>query len=77
MSWVFVILLRAPDGTEEQREFTVRDERLATILRRILFDKEATTEEIEEFAREVSADPALAGEVDEIKHHLKMGWSIH
>lgn len=77
MTWKFSIALRAPDGTEEQREFIVRDERLATILRRILFDKAATREEMEEFSREVSADPALAREWEEIKKHLDQGWSIH
>jgi hypothetical protein len=77
VTWAFVIALRAPDGTYEQREFVVRDEHLATLLRRILFDKNASTEEIEEFAREISADPALARELDEIKKHLKCGWSIN
>lgn len=77
MTWKFTIALRAPDGTEEQREFVVRDERIATILRRIIFDKAASTEEMEEFALAVSADAALAREWEEIKKHLDRGWSIH
>lgn len=48
----------------------VYDERLATILRRTLFDKTATSEEFEEFARQVSADPELAREWSEVRRNL-------
>ena len=75
--WVFVIGLRAPDGTVEQREFTVQDERLATIIKRIIFDKDATHEEIKEFAQKVDEDPALAREFEGIKPYLKADWSIN
>lgn len=76
MSWVFVIKLRAPDGTEEQREFVVHDERLATILQRILFDKTATQEEIHAFALEEANDPELRREWLAVKDYLKPGWTI-
>lgn len=66
MPWVFAIEIRSPGGTAEHREFTVYDERLATILRRVLFDKNASAEQLEEFAREVSGDPELAREWSEV-----------
>lgn len=76
MNWVFIIGLKAPDGSVEQREFIVRDERLANILRRVLFDKTATREEIEAFAAETAKDPVLNSEWLEVQKHLKMGWTL-
>ena len=74
---VFVVSLKAPDGTTEQREFIVRDQRLANILRKILFDKTATSEEMEAFAVEVDNDPELAKEWHEVQKHLQKPWTRH
>lgn len=77
VSWVIVIGLKAPDGTIEQREFTVHDERLFNIIRRIIFDKDATREEMELFAAEVERDPGLAKEWREVQKHLDAGLRVH
>jgi hypothetical protein len=74
VSWVIVVGLKGPDGKIEQREFTVHDERIFKIIRRIIFDKNATQEEIQLFAAAVERDPALAAEWREVQRHRERGW---
>jgi hypothetical protein len=77
LSWVVVIGLKAQDGTIEQREFTVYDERIFNIIRRIIFDKNATREDMALFAAEVENDPVLAEEWREVQKHLDRGGRVH
>lgn len=70
MAWVFVIGVKSPDGSMEQREFMVHDARLATLLKRIFFDKNCSKEEMEQFAAEVATDPELAREWQEISPYI-------
>ena len=69
MSQVFVISVKAHDGYE-LREFIVNDERIAVMLRKLVFEKSATEKEMIAFAAEVAADPALKQEWDAIQQHL-------
>jgi hypothetical protein len=69
-AWVFVIGKRPVDGVIEQCEFMVYDERLATILRGIFFEKNATEEQFVEFARQVDTDPELAREWASVRKQL-------
>jgi hypothetical protein len=72
MPWVFVIGVKAPDGSIEQREFEVHDERIAKILRRIVFDKHATQEELDAFGAEVASDAELAREWQQVSQYLEL-----